>query len=77
MGPDHSVIESLGIALLEPCFWRETINMATSTVQPTLWERTKNVSTAAYTKAKPGFDKVYNVSRGCSADIIGVLTDYR
>ncbi|RMZ90541.1 hypothetical protein DV736_g2204, partial [Chaetothyriales sp. CBS 134916] len=35
--------------------------MSTTAGQPTLWERTKNASSAAYTKAKPGFDKVYNV----------------
>ena len=34
--------------------------MATA-AQPTLWEKTKNVSNVAYEKAKPGFDKVYNV----------------
>ncbi|RMD43460.1 hypothetical protein DV735_g1654, partial [Chaetothyriales sp. CBS 134920] len=35
--------------------------MSTAPGSSTLWERTKTASSAAYTKAKPGFDKVYNV----------------
>ncbi|RMZ83699.1 hypothetical protein DV738_g1090, partial [Chaetothyriales sp. CBS 135597] len=36
------------------------MSMATG-APSTLWSRTKTASSAAYTKAKPGFDKVYNV----------------